>query len=88
MAFRIVIVAWRSSLQWNKAAPSGRNKRKAVSEIERLKKLVKVQQKYIEVLGAEINSFAPLMWSHGWKSEPSQIRRGKACRDAIEKLSK
>ena len=59
-----------------------------MTEIERLKKLVKVQQKYIEVLGAEINSFAPVMWSHGWKSEPTQIRRGKACRDAIEKLSK
>ena len=59
-----------------------------MTEIERLTKLVKVQQKYISVLGAEINSFAPLMWSHGWKSSPESIRRGAACRVAIEKLSK
>lgn len=57
-----------------------------LGEVERLLKLAKAYEKYIDLLSASEASMIALAVAHGWKCPDDTIKRGEELRTAIRAL--
>jgi len=75
-------------VSWNiddlEKAPSSRSKAIVRNKLirSRIKSLTFAYEKYMKLLGAELDEIAPLASAHGWKS--SRYEEGKQCRARIK----